>query len=82
MEQNPFKNEHHLKKKLDQYDVNVPEFAMKSSNWDRLIYFLAQPAKNPLERIGSNKHGFLSMKLIPLGSMVIVSVVEGILLFI
>ncbi|RDI39099.1 hypothetical protein [Falsibacillus pallidus] len=81
MEQNPFKNDHDLKRKLDQYEVHVPEFTIKSSKWDRLIYFLAQPAKNPLERIGSKKHGFLSMKLFPLGAMVIVSVVEGILLF-
>lgn len=46
---NPFKNEYKLKQHLDSDHVEIPDFPKTVSRFDRLLGFLASPAKDPVE---------------------------------
>ncbi|MBE7120380.1 hypothetical protein [Bacillus cereus] len=49
MSENPFKNEYKLKQHLDSDHVEIPDFPKTVSRFDRLLGFLASPAKDPVE---------------------------------
>ncbi|MDM5236332.1 MULTISPECIES: hypothetical protein [Bacillus cereus group] len=49
MSENPFKNEYKLQQHLDSDHVEIPDFPKTVSRFDRLIGFLASPAKDPVE---------------------------------
>lgn len=58
--------DHHLRKRLDEYHVNIPDFPMKPNRWERFIHFLASPAKDPLDPLISTPNGLLVLKLVPI----------------
>lgn len=66
MSQNPMNNNHYLRKKLDEYHVNVPDFPMKPNKWERFIDLLASPTQDPLEPFISTPNGLLLLKLVPI----------------
>jgi hypothetical protein len=49
LNENPFKNEYKLKQHLDSDHVEIPDFPKTVSRFDRLLGFLASPAKDPVE---------------------------------
>lgn len=49
LSENPFKNEYKLQQHLDSDHVEVPDFPKTVSRFDRLLGFLASPAKDPVE---------------------------------
>ncbi|PGZ01188.1 hypothetical protein COE30_24860 [Bacillus cereus] len=49
MSENPFKSEYKLQQHLDSDHVEIPDFPKTVSRFDRLIGFLASPAKDPVE---------------------------------
>ncbi|MCQ6566404.1 hypothetical protein ACQVPC_10060 [Bacillus mycoides] len=49
MSENPFKNEYKLKQHLDSDHVKIPDFPKTVSRFERLLGFLASPAKDPVE---------------------------------
>ncbi|MEK7014444.1 hypothetical protein [Bacillus sp. FSL R9-9410] len=49
MSENPFKNEYKLKQHLNSDHVEIPDFPNTVSRFDRLLGFLASPAKDPVE---------------------------------
>ncbi len=49
LSENPFKNEYKLKQHLDSDHVEIPDFPKTVSHFDRLLGFLASPAKDPVE---------------------------------
>ena len=49
LSENPFKNEYKLKQHLDSDHVEIPDFPKTVSRFDRLLGFLASPAKDPVE---------------------------------
>lgn len=75
MNKKPMKNDDNLRKKLDEYHVSIPDFPMKPSKWERLINFLASPAKNPFEPLTSTWNGIFALKYVPLmGAAVLTSI--------
>ena len=76
MSQDPFKKEHHLRSKLDEYHVTIPDFPMKRKRWDRFIHILASPANNPLEPLISNTKGSLALKIVPIIGTIAFSVLQ------
>ncbi|KAA9021058.1 hypothetical protein [Niallia endozanthoxylica] len=65
MRQDPFDKDQHLRTKLDEYHVDIPDFPMKPKRWERFINFLASPAKDPLDPLISSSHGILLLKIAP-----------------
>lgn len=49
LNENPFKNEYKLQQHLDSDHIEIPDFPKTVSRFDRLIGFLASPAKDPVE---------------------------------
>ncbi|MGG0731266.1 hypothetical protein [Bacillus paramycoides] len=49
MSENPFKTEYKLQQHLESDHVEVPDFPKTVSRFDRLLGFLASPAKDPVE---------------------------------
>lgn len=49
LSENPFKSEYKLQQHLDSDHVEIPDFPKTVSRFDRLIGFLASPAKDPVE---------------------------------
>ncbi|MEY8349064.1 hypothetical protein AALF16_12275 [Bacillus cereus] len=49
MSENPFKNEYKIKQHLDSDHVEIPDFPKTVSRFDRMLGFLASPAKDPVE---------------------------------
>ncbi|MCI0763856.1 hypothetical protein [Bacillus sp. TL12] len=49
MGENPFKNEYKIKQHLDSDHVEIPDFPKTVSRFDRMLGFLATPAKDPVE---------------------------------
>ncbi|PFK43835.1 hypothetical protein COI93_09635 [Bacillus cereus] len=49
MSENPFKNEYKIKQHLDSDHVEIPDFPKTVSRFDRVLGFLASPAKDPVE---------------------------------
>lgn len=78
MNHDPFKKELHLRKKLDEYHVEIPDFQMKpkGKKWERLINFLASPAKDPIEPLISTAAGVAVLKLAPLMGMAAISIIQ------
>ncbi|OAS82756.1 MULTISPECIES: hypothetical protein [Metabacillus] len=66
MGHDPFDKDQHLHTKLEQYHVDIPDFPMKPSKWERFINLLASPAKDPLDSIISTSNGILLLKLAPI----------------
>lgn len=54
LSENPFKNEYKLQQHLDSDHVEIPDFPKTVSRFDRLLGFLASPAKDPVEAIIGN----------------------------
>lgn len=77
MNQDPFKNEEHLQSKLIQDHVTVPDFPMKRKRGERLINYLASPAKNPLEPIISSANGLALLNVLPLLGAVLILIIQG-----
>jgi hypothetical protein len=66
MSHDPFNKDQHLNTKLEQYHVDIPDFPMKPSRWERFINLLASPAKDPLDPIISTSNGILLLRLVPI----------------
>lgn len=49
LSENPFKNEYKIKQHLDSDHVEIPDFPKTVSRFDRMLGFLASPAKDPVE---------------------------------
>lgn len=49
LNENPFDKEYRLKQHLDSDHVEVPDFPKKADFGERLLRFLASPAKDPVE---------------------------------
>lgn len=49
LSENPFKTEYKLQQHLESDHVEVPDFPKTVSRFDRLLGFLASPAKDPVE---------------------------------
>lgn len=83
MNHDPFKKEHHLRTKLDEYHVNIPDFPMKakSKRWDRFINVLASPAKDPFEPLISTTNGFILLKIAPIIGAAILALIQVLLFF-
>ncbi|MHA7138936.1 hypothetical protein ACRTEV_16980 [Rossellomorea arthrocnemi] len=79
MTQDPFNKEYTLRKNLDEYGVEVPNFPMKSSKWDRLIHYLASPALNPFERVLSSSNGYTLLRTVPVIGVVMYGAVQVIM---
>jgi len=71
---------HHLRKKLDEYHVNIPDFQMKPNRWERFIHFLASPSKDPLEPLLSTTNGVLVLKLVPIIGTVAIAFIHVLLI--
>ncbi len=78
MKQDPFKEEPHLRTKLDEYHVDVPNFPMKlkRKRRERLISVLASPAKNPLEPFISTTNGFILLKMAPIAGTAALTLIQ------
>lgn len=78
MNHDPFKKELHLRTKLDEYHVDIPNFPMQSrgKRWERFINFLASPAKDPIEPLISTTAGFAVLKLAPIIGMAVISILQ------
>lgn len=49
LSENPFKSEYKLQQHLESDHVEVPDFPKEVNRLDRLLGFLASPAKDPVE---------------------------------
>ncbi|WP_102275080.1 hypothetical protein [Cytobacillus massiliigabonensis] len=78
MNHDPFNKAHHLRTKLDEYHVDIPNFPMQSKKkrWERLINFLASPAKDPLEPLVSTTAWFTVLKFAPIMGMAAFSIIQ------
>ncbi|MFJ8260178.1 hypothetical protein ACIQ4Z_23795 [Peribacillus asahii] len=66
MSQDSFNKDHHLCTKLDEYHVDIPDFPMKASRWERFVNFLASPTKDPLDSLISTADGVMLLKIAPI----------------
>lgn len=68
MTHDPLEKEKLLRNKLNEYHVEVPDFPMKNNRGklERLIAFLASPAKDPFEKIIISHNGVLHLKVAPI----------------
>jgi len=66
MSQDPLKKEENVRMKLDEYEVNMPEFSIKSGRWERFIYFLVSPTKNPLDSFMTTTRKLTMVKIVPI----------------
>jgi len=66
MNQDPFKKEHHLRQRLDEYHVDIPDFPIKPNKLERVLFTLAAPTRNPLEPIISGSNGVLIVQVVPI----------------
>lgn len=75
MSQDPFHKDYQLRKKLDEYYVEIPDFPMIPSRWERFIDLLASPAKDPLDPLISTTNGIMLLKIAPIiGTAAIASI--------
>lgn len=79
MSQDPFNKDHHLRTKLDEYHVEIPEFPMKPNKWERFINLLASPAKDPLDPFISTSTGLLLLKLVPILGTAVIALIQVLL---
>ena len=76
MSQDPFIKDHHLRTKLEEYHVDIPDFPIKPSRWERFINLLASPAKDPIDPLISNPNGLLLLKLVPIMGTAIFALIQ------
>lgn len=78
MNQDPFKNEHFVKAKLDEYHVEIPDFPIRTKlkRWDRFITYLGSPARNPIEPAVSTTNRLLLVKTVPLVGGAVISLLQ------
>lgn len=55
-----------LKKRLDEFHVEVPDFPAKSSKLDRIANWIHAPAKNPLELLSIRGNSITKLVFFPL----------------
>jgi hypothetical protein len=79
MNQDPFNKEHYLCNKLDEYHVDIPDFPMKSSRWERFINLLASPAKDPLDPLISTTDGLMLLKIAPIIGTATLALVQALI---
>ncbi|MCM3439808.1 hypothetical protein AB3Z07_22745 [Metabacillus halosaccharovorans] len=72
--------DHHLRKRLDEYHVNIPDFPMKPNRWERFIHFLASPTKDPLDPLISTPNGLLVLKLVPIIGTTAIALIQVLLI--
>lgn len=68
MNQNPLDDEPHVRARLEEYHVEMPDFPVKSTKWNRFLQFLGSPAKDPIESLASTEGGLLALKVVPAAS--------------
>ncbi|MCT6923216.1 hypothetical protein [Metasolibacillus sp.] len=73
-----WKEEHELQRRLDQFDVQIPEklVTYKKSRWDRFITYLGSPAKDPLEKWNSTSTGYTMLRIAPIICGFVLAVVQ------
>jgi hypothetical protein len=79
MNQGPFNKEHYLCTKLDEYHVDIPDFPMKPSRWERFINLLASPAKDPLDPLISTTDGLMLLKIAPIIGTATLALVQALI---
>lgn len=77
MSQDPFKKDPHLRTKMDEYHVEIPDFPMKPSRWGRFINILASPAKDPIEPIVSSSGGIILLKVAPIIATAVLTLIQA-----
>ena len=80
MKRDPFSKDQHLRTKLDEYHVDIPDFPMKPKKWERFINFLASPAKDPLDPLISTSDGVLLLKIAPVIGTAAMAIIQVFLL--
>lgn len=55
-----------LQKKLDEFDVTMPDFQVKRSKIDRFVNWIYAPAKNPLDVVKIKGNSITRVVLYPL----------------
>lgn len=72
-----FNKEHDLVRHLDSYKVDVPsKLYVKQTVWQRVIRYVASPAKNPFDKILETAIGLRSMWILPVVSGVFVTLMQ------
>jgi len=80
LNQDPFKKEQQLSRKLDEYHIEVPDFPIKPSRWGRFVHFLASPAKDPIEPLISAADGFMLIKAVPIIGTAVIAIIQALIL--
>lgn len=70
-----------LQQKLATYEVNVPEFPLKKNRWNRLIHYLASPAKNPFEKYTQSFRGIALLQTIPIVGALLLALFQMFVIF-
>ncbi|WP_416828235.1 hypothetical protein [Ectobacillus polymachus] len=81
MSQDPFNKDHYLCTKLDEYHVDIPDFPMKYSRWERFINFLASPAKDPVDPFISTTDGVMLLKIVPIIGTAALALIQAAFIF-
>ena len=76
MTQDPFRKEENLRRKLEQYKVNMPDFPMKPKRWQRLIHFLGLPTKNPIDSLMTTFHRLTLLKIAPIVVTMVITIIQ------
>ncbi|MEO4053085.1 hypothetical protein [Solibacillus sp. CAU 1738] len=73
-----FDKEPSLQKRLDEYEVKVPQSLahFKTNRWLRFVEYLASPTKDPLEQVHSSSSGFTAMQIVPIASAVFITILQ------
>jgi len=65
MNQKQFDKDPLLLAQLQEDLVEVPDFPMKASKWNRFLHYLGSPAQDPFEPLVATKSGIISLKVLP-----------------
>jgi len=76
LSQDPFNKEYHLRTKLDEYHVDIPDFPMKPKKWERFLQVLASPADDPLEQVISTSKGAIALKVVTVAGTIAFSLIQ------
>ena len=73
-----FQHDKELMEQLNAYQVHIPkdQLAMKQTSWQRFIRYLASPAPDPLQNVTETLKGLRFSQAIPLGSGIIIALVQ------
>ena len=80
MGQDPLKKEENLRIKLDEYEINMPEFSVRSGRWEKFIYFLVSPTKNPLESFMTTTRKLTMVKIVPIVVTIAITFIQFLVL--